>query len=101
MPVANILEKLIAPIYSWYCSQTGLMGLHEFTRFNSDFDIFPTLLSNSTIVSIFGSVCRLTKNGDTYIDQESFILSIKICGVTAVYTPIDPPYKEKVSELLR
>ena len=81
------------------------MGLNDFLRFHTDFDIFPSLLSNPMITSIFGSICnklQISKSVcDMYIKKESFTMSVAICGLAVVYLPVDPPYKEKVSSLIR
>lgn len=51
--ILSYVHKALIPYYTYYANMKGLMNFDSFSRFCTDFGIFPDILNKSKIMKIF------------------------------------------------
>jgi len=121
--ILGCVHRALMPYYSFYADQkSGLLSFDGFSRFCSDFEIFPDILSKpkimrfyKTLSGFYESTGQPTAQADTaftaeagtrastrrdLIDEHLFVEAIALTAFEVVYQDPQPSNAEKVSDPL-
>ena len=101
----SVVYQSLLPYYLCYADPKKLMNFTSLVKLFTDFDVYPSLLNKSRLMSIFETLSKIfqSSNGETseeYIDEHLFIEAIALCALDVQYKDPQPDIIDKVIYIL-
>ena len=102
--ILEITHKAITPIFNYYSKDTNnYMTRENFLKFCKDYEIFPSLMSQSKLNGFFIGISQYSQiydNNNILIEQSLFIDLLTLIALDIIYPQPEPNPVEKILVLM-